>query len=76
MEKHGYVMTVDFEAGATREQIREKIHQVQKAICEIERRMRQSQCSAKQDQLNNIMRSILLSKMDVAEVYSPPRIRS
>ena len=58
----------------TKEEIREKIHQVQKAIMEIERRQRQTRRSAKEEQINNMMRSILLKQMDVAEVYSPPRI--
>ena len=58
----------------TIENVQEKKHQVQKAIAEIERKERARHQNAKQNQLNRTMRSILMEQMDVAEVYSPPRI--
>ena len=72
MEKHGYTMAVDNSAGIIQQEVREKINQVKKAIQEIEQKMAQQQHGINQNQLDSVMRSILLGQMDVAEVYSPP----
>ena len=54
--------------------MKEKQNQVLQALDQIQRRERQQQCGAKQTQFDQAMRKILLEHMDVAEVYSPPRI--
>ena len=74
LEKHGYTMAMSNGDAMTKEQIQEKIHQMKKAIMEIEKRQRQTQRSAKENQINSMMRSILLNQVDVAEVCNPPRI--
>ena len=74
LEKHGHTMAMSSGDVMTKEEIREKMHQVQTAIMEIERRQRQMRRSAKEEQINNMIKSILLKQMVVAEVYSPLRI--
>ena len=54
-------------------QVRERIHRVQKAIVEIEKKIAREKHNVKEAQLNNVMKDMLLEQMDVAEVYSPPR---
>ena len=74
LEKHGYSMSLDNLEGTTRERMQEVKHQLQRATTEIERKMAQSQRSVKLEQLDRTMRIMLLEQMEVAEVYSRPRI--
>ena len=74
MEKHGCTMAVDNAAGVIRDEIQEKIHQMQKALYEIEQRMIRQHHGAKHNQLDSTMESVLFEQMDVAEACGPSRI--
>ena len=74
LEKHGYTMELSNLEIMTVDQVRKKKHQVQRAIMEIETRNQQYPRSVREVHFNNMMRTILFEQMDVAEVYSPPRI--
>ena len=74
LEKHWLTMGMMQPEGVIKERAQEKIHQVQKAISEIERKEMQCRHGATEGQLNLMMRKLRLEQMEVAEVYSPPRI--
>ena len=74
LEKHGFTLGMVQREVLSEAQMKEKQNQVQSAINEVERKERQNQCGAKESQLNNMMRKLMFEQMEVAEVYSPPRI--
>ena len=74
LEKHGYIIGMVLNEALTKVQVNEKKHQVQKAMAEIERKERQCMRGYKEGQLNCAMRQMMFENMEVAEIYSPPRI--
>ena len=74
LEKHGLAIGMIQSECMTKEQVSDKNHQVEAAILEIERKEMQCQRGAKEGQLNNMMRKLMFERMEVVEVYGPPRI--
>ena len=74
LEKHGLDLGVIQSEVFTQDQLQRRKHQVQMVITDIERKERHYRRGAKECQLNQMMRKLMLERMEVAEVYSPPRI--
>ena len=74
LERHGVTIGMLNAEVLTEVQVNIRKHQVEKAIEEIERRERQHKRSVKEVGLNQMMRKIMFEQMEVAEVYSPPRV--
>lgn len=74
LERHGYDVGMIQNEVLTKEQVNEKRHQVQEAIAEIEQKRRQGVQKSKEAQLNCTTRQMMFEQMEVAEVYSQPRI--
>ena len=73
MERHGLAIGMIQSEAITQEQARENKHEVEKAIAEIEKKERANQWRVKEGQFNSMMK-LMFERMEVAEVYSPPRI--
>ena len=74
LEKHGYTMALDKLEIRTEDRLKEFKHNIRRAINEIEQKEAQKEYRVRSEQLSRTMRILLFEQMDVAEVYSRPRI--